>query len=377
MTDDTRANLADLLAFCAEIPDVAFVIPRNVGGDSEISDFATFSDESDKAEPLPGFADLAVETEKNLRQWTTYTVEHEKAYLRGHEPENICRETIAEKLVTRRDGSEFFLRKILKIENPGAVYIHKYRDNLYKVVTAVSPPDFTPCDDGTEKKEKPPDLRWFSNLARARVAIEEYALCNPWQYFITCTIDGEKLARDDLEKFRGKLSQMIRDLRRNHDDVEIPFLLVPELHPDALSKGRMAWHMHGLVNLPREFLAPFENRRIYGKDHDKFPPRYIRDKIRHGQPIYHWRHYDKAFGNNIVEPVRNADASARYLMKYVSKEQALTASHLEQGQHLYYISRGLKRAQKESPESLGKIRACAKRMFEKHCETCVITWYEL
>lgn len=367
MTDETMANFADLLAFCAEIPDIASVIPRDAGGNSESSGFATFPAFSDEEEtPLTDF-------EKSLRQWTEYTVEHEKRYLWGHVPENICRETVTEKLVTRRDGSEFFLRKILKIENPGAVYVHKYRDNLYKVVTAVQPPDFMP----SEKKEKPPDSRWFSNLARARVAIEEYALCNPWQYFVTFTIDGEKLSRDNLENFRVKLNQMIRDLRRNYDGVEIPFLLVPELHPDALSKGRMAWHMHGLVNLPGKFLVPFENRRIYGANHDKFPPRYIRDKIRHGQPIYHWRHYDKAFGNNIVEPVRNADASARYLMKYVSKEQALTASHLEEGQHLYYVSRGLKRAQKESPESLEQIRARAKKTFEKHCETCVITWYEL
>lgn len=348
------------------IPDFGAVspgCPENPG----ISDFATFRDDSFTSENSDDWS----------KHWQTYSVRHEKHMPGGRwtVPGEYCVETFREKWCLRKDGTEFPMKQVLEIQNPGAVYVHKYRDDLYKVVTAVEPPDFTPADDDN-KKSKPDDVRWYSNLARARIAIEEYALCNDWRYFVTLTIDGEKLSRDDLEAFRKKLNQMIRNLRRN-SDADFSFLLVPELHPTQLKKGAVAWHMHGLMNLPEQFLELFENRPIYGKNRDQFPPRYIRVKIRNGIPLYHWKHYDRAFGYNIAEPVKNRDASARYLMKYVSKEQSTTAQHLNKGQHLYFVSRGLKKAEKVAPELLAEVQGHAKETFTKHCETCVVTWYYL
>lgn len=405
------ANLAKLLEFCNENPDVCSAVQPTKNENPKTPDFATFSQETLFGRPDVWTVSLAAPAasgntdicavpgpvpepdapspqkprrgrvvESRVETWTV--------------PKKIPGERLGrwEVVPTRTDLSAPETKilvdtwtyengetrdRILAIENPQGVYIHKYRDDLYKVVLTELPVTPKNKSDGSAA-EKPEDGRWFSNLARARVSIEEYALCNDWRYFVTLTIDGEKLDRTDLEAFRKKLMQMIRNLRRNYDDAQIDFLLVPELHPKILKKeGRVEWHMHGLMNIPEQFLVPFENRRIYGKDKNKFPPRYIRNEILKRNPIYHWKQYDASFGNNVIQPIINRDASARYLMKYVSKEQATTAEHLESGQHLYFVSRGLKKAEKVAPGMLGDIQGRMVRDFTKHCETCLIQWYIL
>lgn len=298
------------------------------------------------------------------------------------------------------DGTEYYYRfrrweadtgeqrtrfQILNVKNPKYVVVKRYRPNLYKVTEFPDVPDVMLIGGDVSgmppKKKKvretiPDDERWIPNLIRAKNMIEEYALCNDWDYFATLTIDADKLARSDLENFRKKLAQMIRDLRRN-DGADIEYLLVPELHPVALKDGRTEWHLHGLLKIPEKYLVPFENRRIYGKDGNKFPPKYIREKIYKQEPVFWWRQFANSFGYSILEPVRNVDASARYLMKYVAKGQKETAQHLEKGQNLYYHSTGLKKAEKVAPDLVAQIRRRAVNGFDKFCETCVVHWYTL
>lgn len=298
------------------------------------------------------------------------------------------------------DGTEYYYRfrrwessdgdvktryQILSVKNPKYVVVKRYRPNLYKVTEFPDIPDVLtlagaldglPPKKRKAREEIPDDERWITNLIRAKNVIEEYALCNDWDYFATLTIDGDKLSRADLDTFRKKLVQMVRDLRR-HDGTEIQYLLVPELHPVALKDGRTEWHLHGLLKIPENYLVPFENRRIYGKDSNKFPPKYIREKILKGEPVYYWKQYAKSFGYSVLEPVRNVDASARYLMKYVAKGQKETAQHLEKGQNLYYHSTGLKKAEKIAPDLAQQIRGRAVDGFAKFCETCVVHWYTL
>lgn len=283
------------------------------------------------------------------------------------------------------DGEVKSRGQVLAVKNPKYVVVKRYRPNLYKVTEFPDIPEVLTLGgdvDGLPPKKRkvrneiPDDERWITNLIRAKNMIEEYALCNDWNYFATLTIDGDKLSRADLETFRGKLTKMIRNLRQN-DGAEIRYLLVPELHPTALKDGRTEWHLHGLLEIPESYLVPFENRRIYGKDGKRFPPRYIREKILKGEPIYYWKQYAKSFGYSVLEPVRNIDASARYLMKYVAKGQKETAQHLEKGQNLYYHSTGLKKAEKIAPDLAQQIRGRAVDGFDKFCETCVVHWYTL
>lgn len=334
------------------------------GVSGENVEFATFSPETHVRRKLVSDEILFAEKRKAVPSFSGAWADE----VRKREPQV----RIAYRRKTYDDGSERIV--VQEIENPDAVYIHKFRDDLYKVVIVINP-----AESGAKERtgaETPEDERWRSNLARARIVIEEYALCNPWQYFVTLTIDGEKLDRSNLETFRKKLQQMIRDFRRNSGG-EISYLLVPELHPVALKNGQTQWHLHGLMNLPEQCLVPFENRPIYGRTKNRYPPKYIRDKLKQGGNVSYWKQYADSFGYSIVEPVQSGDASARYLMKYVSKEQGRTAEKLKKGQNLYYHSTGLKKSEKVPPDMLEHVKRLGTLEFKRHFENCVVYWYRM
>lgn len=124
----------------------------------------------------------------------------------------------------------------------------------------------------------------------------------------------------------------IRHLRRKCPDLQA--LLVPELH-----KNHDGWHMHGLIQgLPVEMLRPFTLREKL--------PKYIRGKLKDGEPVYDWPGYREKFGWVDMEPVRSRDAAARYITKYITKGKDDTAKEMDLGKHLYYVTRGLKQLSK-------------------------------
>jgi hypothetical protein len=173
------------------------------------------------------------------------------------------------------------------------------------------------------------DKKLECNISRARAKIFEYALCNEWQWFSTFTLNAKKYNRYDLEKFRKDYSQFIRDYNKKHG-TNIKYLVIPETHQDG------AWHMHGfLMGLPQEQLRLFELK-------EKLPD-YIREKLLQGQAVYDWMSYRDKFGYTDIEPIRDHEACAKYVTKYISK--ALAQDIQEVGAHLYYCSQGLKTAQ--------------------------------
>lgn len=200
-------------------------------------------------------------------------------------------------------------------------YLYKYRDDLYKLVTIYD----------REKKWSSEPWRYIheektaDNIRRAQRSIEDYALCNDWDFFVTLTLDGKKVkSRQDLDGWRAELSQWLR----NHYP-GCRYLLVPELH----KKGG-AWHMHGLFGA-----QIVEGLQLF--DLDQHLPYYIRDKLKTGCPVWDWPAYRERWGFVDVERVRNRDAAARYISKYVTKGISGTAKHIAKGSHLYYCSNGL------------------------------------
>lgn len=166
------------------------------------------------------------------------------------------------------------------------------------------------------------------NISRSKARIFELALCNPWEHFITITLDAKKYDRNDLKKFKNDFTQYIRDLRKKYK-CDIHYLLIPEEH----SKG--GWHMHGfLKGLPAEELREF-------KLSEKLPD-YIRNKLADGQVVCEWIGYRKKFGFNDIEPIRNQHSASAYVTKYITKDLVRTVKDV--GAHLYYCSQGLNRA---------------------------------
>lgn len=203
--------------------------------------------------------------------------------------------------------------------------IHQYREDFYKVVAfkGVRDPDAVYVRDRSEDQHY--DKKLDSNFSRARSMVLQYALCNPWEYFFTGTLDRNKFDRYDLDLFTKTLSQFIRDKRKKYG-VQLQVLLVPEEH----KKG--AWHIHGLVhNLPDSALWPFR------------PPE-PQDLIDGG--FLNWPDYMEKFGFCSLAPIKDPTATAFYITKYVSKDLSRRADAL--GKHLYFHSRPLKKAVKAS-----------------------------
>lgn len=179
------------------------------------------------------------------------------------------------------------------------------------------------------KKEdfKSYDHKLENSLSRAKSTIAELALCNPWEYFVTLTIDKEKADRYDLESYIKSLTQWLGNAYRG--DSKLSYLLIPELHLDG------AVHVHGLVNgLSLDDLRKFEE--------GMYIPKRLIKKIDSGADIFSWVKYSEKFGFSVIEKVKNSTAISYYLMKYVSKNPAVT----EKFKRIFYASLGLKKAEK-------------------------------
>lgn len=244
-------------------------------------------------------------------------------------------------------------------------YWYKYRRDLWKRVVLYR----GETQRIHEHKETDPDERQKTNIRRAARQIEAYALCNPWQWFGTFTLNPKYHDRSDLDKFRSDFMQLVRDCRKKHGEIDA--LLVPELH-----KSGDGWHLHGLLNgLPKEVLRPFTLQEKL--------PKYLRDKIKQGESIYDWPEYQRRFGWVDIEPLKNRDAAARYITKYVTKSlEQSTAKAMESGKHLYYVTRGLSLPEKIETENAPGVvpEAFPAGLMAGNCygwDYGEVQWYEL
>ena len=203
--------------------------------------------------------------------------------------------------------------------------IHEYTETMFKVVCfkGVRDPEKIRLRDPDEWQHN--ENKLDSNFSRARSMVLQYALCNPWDYFFTGTLDQSKFNRFDLDRYAAALSQFVRDKRKKYA-AKFQYLFVPEQHKDG------AWHMHGLIyGLPRNVLQHFT------------PPAPV-DLIDGG--FLDWPDYRLKFGFCSLAPIRDPVATAYYITKYVSKDLARRSGDL--GKHLYFHSRPLKTASKVS-----------------------------
>lgn len=179
-------------------------------------------------------------------------------------------------------------------------------------------------DDLTERMG-----RYLNNVVRARSMIEQLGACNPWQYFVTFTIDSKKYDRYDFSTFYKAFSKFVMNYRQRKG-VKFQYVFVPEQHEDG------AWHLHGLINgLPLEHLREFTLEEQL--------PYYIREKLTTGQQLYEWTAFAQKFGYTIVEPLRDSAKAASYITKYIGK--GFANDNRFKNARLFMPSLGLKRAE--------------------------------
>ena len=202
--------------------------------------------------------------------------------------------------------------------------IKKLNDDMYKLTYCKMPIKRAGFEQETNLNYRRDvnDSKLTNNVARARTRVFEYASRNKFEYFITLTIDREKLDRYDLKEYIKKLGQFIRDYRKKHG-VDIQYLLIPEKHIDG------AWHMHGLIKgIPADQLKKNE----YG--------------------YLDWEDYKKRFGYCSIDKVRSQEAVSKYITKYIRKSFDSDRGITEKESKLYYSSRGLKRPKKKKEGTL-------------------------
>lgn len=192
--------------------------------------------------------------------------------------------------------------------------------------------DFSSSGRGNEiVKESSVDEKLKNNICRARNKILEYVLCNDFVFFVTLTLDPVKYDRNNLKLFIKHLGYFIQDYNRRKN-AEIKYLFIPEQHEDG------CWHMHGFI-----MGLPYDRLELFDLHGDKPLPSYIVNKLKNNELLYNFPEYEKRFGYNIFEPIRNKKASVLYMCKYLTKDLSRNVTDL--GNHLYYCSKGLKKAE--------------------------------
>lgn len=167
------------------------------------------------------------------------------------------------------------------------------------------------------------------SISRTKSRIRELALCNPWEYFVTFTLDAKKYDRYNLPTYIKDLGVYIKNYNRLHN-CKIKYILIPEQHEDG------AWHLHGFfLGLQNEFLIQFTK--------DMHLPYQILKKLEKGHAVFSWDAYSKRFGWCTLEPIRNSESTASYITKYITKDVAQSVTELNA--HMYYCSKGLQRAE--------------------------------
>lgn len=164
--------------------------------------------------------------------------------------------------------------------------------------------------------------KFLNNIIRAKNTVLEYALCNDFTHFITCTIDSSKYARDDLQTFYSDFSRFIRNIRVYYN-CDIKYIFIPELHSDKKN-----WHLHGLI-------SGIPDNQLFDFSPDLHPLRLCNKGYKY------WGKYEKKFGFCSLGLIKSTSAVSRYIIKYITKDLGL---NIPKGSHLYYCSNGLKKS---------------------------------
>ena len=146
---------------------------------------------------------------------------------------------------------------------------------------------------------------------RARASISDLALCSVIKYFVTLTLDGNKINRYDPAEVTKHLNYWLdNQVRRQH----LAYILVPELHKDG------AIHFHGFFNgaLPVEdsgTILPAGGGR----------PRKPRSPAQRaawiemgGKPVYNLPRWGWGF-STAVELTGDRRRAINYVCKYITK----------------------------------------------------------
>lgn len=188
------------------------------------------------------------------------------------------------------------------VEPAGVVY-HNTKAKVYpngqQKITVCSKPIFKseywePIDESKKSEPKPKNMDnevRMDSLKRAKERIFDIAMCNEFKYFITWTLDKEKIDRYDSSEVSKKLKVFLNHKVSRND---ARYLVIPEYHKDG------AIHMHGLLSGEFQMMDS-------GK------------KTKDGKTIYNMPQWSLGF-STAIELDSQKERVSRYITKYVTKD---------------------------------------------------------
>ncbi|MEA4912722.1 MAG: hypothetical protein VB092_08965 [Oscillospiraceae bacterium] len=168
-------------------------------------------------------------------------------------------------------------------------------------------------------------LKLDEALSRARRYIVDIILSNEFEYFCTFTFKPDKVDRFDLNACFKMLSQYFHNYKTKFAS-DFKFLIVPEFHKDG------AVHFHGCCSgfAAGDLIIPDKVLKRVGDEVQLVP---------NTKGYLRWLRYDKNMGIFNCSPIKNNNAAAFYIVKYITKNM----KQIPKGTHLYSCSRGLNR----------------------------------
>ncbi len=129
------------------------------------------------------------------------------------------------------------------------------------------------------------------SIKRAKETVFDIAQLNNFDYFVTWTLDKEKINRYDPKDVSKRLRKFLNNMQNRN---ELKYLIIPEYHKDG------AIHMHGLIS---------GNIKLI--DSSK--------KTKDGKTIYNMPQWKYGF-STAIELTGCKEAVSRYITKYISKD---------------------------------------------------------
>lgn len=208
----------------------------------------------------------------------------------------------------------------------------------------------------TRKPKNPSNERTSQSISTAKRAMHEIALCNDWDYAVTLEFSPKVVKRmGNSDAIIKTILQWFRNIKKRDCRYKnLEWLLVPEPYTDRRKK----LHLHGFLRgLPETVLSAWS--QIKGRK-----PASIRAKIKAGKAVFCWAKYRKKYGFCLLEGVDSAESKGKF-EHYIKKSLVDACSYRGSGQHLYFCSRGLHRAEVVAQ---GNISAVAAEYVKDHAE---------
>lgn len=147
---------------------------------------------------------------------------------------------------------------------------------------------------------------------RAKAAVRDLARCNDFAYFVTLTLDAERIDRYDMREITRRLNHWLDNHVRR---AGLRYVLVPERHRDG------AIHFHGLFSDALEAVDSGTIDTGHGKPKK---PRSANQRARMlaegGHIVYNLPAWDLGF-TTAIELYGERKRAINYVCKYIGKQQ--------------------------------------------------------